>query len=166
MDAGGIMLKIVKQIWELDFPGLMNVYIEGNLEKAKEYGANGLSRVEREFYDYLREDFFCHRGAFYAVWKMDGRAVSALRMEPYQDGWLLEALETAPEQRGRGYARALVTAALAYLGSAVVYSHVSKQNEPSLRTHLTCGFEKYLNHAVYIDGTVTQRAYTLRYESK
>ena len=157
------MLNIVKKLEELDFPALMEVYIEGNEEKAADYGAGGLLRAEREFFEYLQEDFFKHAGAFYAVWRVEGRYISALRLEPYQDGWLLEALETAPEYRGRGYAKALVTAVLEYLDGAPVYSHVSKRNEASLRTHSACGFEKYLDHAVYVDGSVSQRAYTLRY---
>ena len=157
------MLNIVKKLEELDFPALMEVYIEGNEEKAADYGAGGLLRAEREFFEYLQEDFFKHAGAFYAVWRVEGRYISALRLEPYQDGWLLEALETAPEYRGRGYAKALVTAVLEYLDGAPVYSHVSKRNEASLRTHYACGFEKYLDHAVYVDGSVSQRAYTLRY---
>ena len=106
------MLQIVRRLEELDFSAIMDIYIEGNLEKAEEYGDGGLLRAEREFYDYLREDFFRQRDAFYAVWKVGGRYVSALRLEPYGDGWLLEALETAPAHRKQGYAKALVRAVL------------------------------------------------------
>ena len=160
------MLLVAKELSQLDFSGLMEIYIEGNLEKAEEYGAGGLLRAEREFYDYLRDDFFRRPGAFYAVWKTGGKAVSALRLEPHRDGWLLQALETAPDCRGKGYAQALMAAALDYLKDGPVYSHVSKRNEPSLRTHYACGFEVYLDHAAYLDGSVTRRAYTLRYMPK
>ena len=51
-------------------------------------------------------------------------------------------------------------------GSVRIYSHVSKKNLPSLRTHFHCGFQKYLDYAAYIDGSVNDRAYTLRYEKK
>ena len=160
------MLLIMKRLEELDFSALMDIYIEGNLEKAEEYGDGGLLRAEREFYDYLREDFFRQKGAFYAVWTEKGRYVSALRLEPYQDGWLLEALETAPDYRKLGYAKALMAAVLEQMGDAVVYSHVSKRNEASLRTHCACGFERYLDHVVYLDGSVTNRAVTLRYHGR
>ena len=160
------MLQIANRLEELDFPALMEVYIEGNQEKAEEYGDGGLLRVEREFRAYLRDDFFRVPGAFYAVWYADGAAVSALRMEPYQDGWLLEALETAPKHRRKGLAKALMLAVLDYMGGHTVYSHVSKRNEASLRTHFACGFEGYLDHAVYVDGSVTQRALTLKCSPK
>lgn len=158
------MLLIAKGLEELDFSALMEIYIEGNLEKAEEYGDGGLLRAEREFYDYLREDFFRQRDAFYAVWTERGRYVSALRLEPYKDGWLLEALETAPDDRKKGYAKALIKAVLVYMGQAKIYSHVSKGNEASLRTHCVCGFRKFQDHAVYLDGTVTHRSVTLKNE--
>ena len=157
------MLLIMKRLEELDFSALMDVYIEGNREKAEEYGDGGLLRAEREFFDYLREDFFRQKDAFYAVWQVAGQYVSALRLEPYGDGWLLEALETVPNHRKQGYAKALMAEVLDMMGEMVVYSHVSKRNEASLRTHYACGFQKHLDHVVYLDGSISNRAVTLRY---
>ena len=157
------MLQIAKRLEELDFSALIDIYSEGNLEKAEEYGDGGLLQAEREFYDYLREDFFRQKDAFYALWKVRGRYVSAMRLEPYGDGWLLEALETAPDHRRKGYAKELMHAVLDEMGHVIVYSHVSRRNEASLRTHYACGFQKHLDHVVYLDGSVTNRAITLRY---
>ena len=157
------MLQIAKRLEELDFSALMDIYCEGNLEKAEEYGDGGLLRAEREFYDYLREDFFRQKDAFYALWKVQGQYVSAMRLEPHGDGWLLEALETAPDHRRKGYAKELMHAVLDEMGHVIVYSHVSRRNEASLRTHYACGFQKHLDHVVYLDGSVTNRAITLRY---
>ena len=158
------MLLIMKRLEELDFSALMDVYIEGNLEKAEEYGDGGLLRAEWEFRDYLREDFFRQRNAFYAVWEEKGKYVSALRLEPHKDGWLLEALETAPDRRRKGYAKMLIGAVLELMGQTIVYSHVSKRNEASLRTHYACGFRKHLDYVVYLDGSVSRRAVTLKYD--
>lgn len=160
------MLLIAKRLEELDFPALMDIYIEGNREKADEYGDGGLLQAEREFYDYLREDFFRQRDAFYAVWVEQGKYVSALRLEPYKDGWLLEALETAPADRKRGCAKELMGSVLEMMGQSVIYSHVSKRNEASLRTHYACGFVKHLDHVVYLDGSVSHRGITLQYAGK
>jgi RimJ/RimL family protein N-acetyltransferase len=110
--------------------------------------------VEQDFYQYLRECFFTTEGAIYALWSPAGEYVSALRLEPYQDGLLLEALETAPGQRRKGYAADLITAVLQMVGETKVYSHVSKRNTASLRTHEKCGFHRVLEHAVYADGSV------------
>ena len=158
------MLLIMKRLEELDFSALMDVYIEGNLEKAEEYGDGGLLRAEWEFRDYLREDFFRQQDAFYAVWEEKGKYVSALRLEPHKDGWLLEALETAPDRRRKGYAKMLIGAVLELMGQTIVYSHVSKRNEASLRTHYACGFRKCLDYVVYLDGSVSRRAVTLKYD--
>ena len=160
------MLLIAKRLSDLNFSLLMDVYIEGNLEKAADYGEGGLLRAEQEFRDYLMEDFFRQKDAFYAVWLESEKYVSALRLEPFMDGWLLEALETAPDRRGSGYARRLISSVLDYMGGERIYSHVSKWNEASLRTHYACGFEVFLDHAVYVDGSVTNRSYTLRFMPK
>ena len=105
------MLEIVRSMGALDFEELMAVYRESNAENAQEQDIP-IAQVEQNFADYLREDFFRQKGAFYCLWKENGRTVSALRLEPFEDGLLLEALETMPEQRRRGYGKALVLAAL------------------------------------------------------
>ena len=137
----------------------MAVYEEGNLENAAEFWPNlsrgeQILRAEQEFYQYLQECFFPTKDACYALWTVGGKYVSALRLEPYQDGLLLEALETAPGQRRKGYAADLITAVLQMVGETKVYSHVSKRNTASLRTHEKCGFHRVLEHAVYADGSV------------
>lgn len=167
MDIGVIwMLLIAKRLCDLNFSLLMEVYFEGNLEKSVDYGEGGLLRAEQEFRDYLREDFFRQKDAFYAIWQESGKYISALRLEPFLDGWLMEALETVPDLRRRGYAKKLISAVLEYMGVERIYSHVYKWNEASLRIHYACGFEVYLDHAVYVDGSVTNRSYTLRFMAK
>ena len=41
---------------------------------------------------------------------------------------------------------------------------MSKRNEASLRTHYACGFRKHLDYVVYLDGSVSRRAVTLKYD--
>lgn len=153
------MICIAKSLQELDFCQLMEVYEEGNQENGMEFWPDlpqgqQILRAEQDFYQYLRECFFTTEGAVYALWEVDGAYVSALRLEPYQDGLLLEALETAPQRRRMGYASQLIRAVLEQVGEQKVYSHVSKRNTASLRTHASCGFHRILEHAVYADGSV------------
>lgn len=153
------MICIAKSLQELDFCQLMEVYEEGNQENGMEFWPDlpqgqQILRAEQDFYQYLRECFFTTEGAVYALWEVDGAYVSALRLEPYQDGLLLEALETAPQHRRMGYASQLIRAVLEQVGEQKVYSHVSKRNTASLRTHASCGFHRILEHAVYADGSV------------
>ncbi len=155
------MLIIAHSLKELHFRQLMDVYAQSNFEANK-----SLLESEQDFYTYLREYFFRDPKAFYAVWESDGAYRAALRMEPYKDGHLLEALETAPDERGKGYATMLVSGVLDWLseqGSVSVYSHVNRSNAASLAVHKACGFKKILDYAVYIDGSVLRDSVTLSY---
>lgn len=166
------MLHIYKSFSELDIEQLMLVYLQGNLENGSllypECGENEQRRrAEDDFISYLREDFFSHPNAFYAVWAPDGCYKAALRLEPYRDGLLLEALETAPEARRQGYATVLIRKVMSYLQPlkwTCIYSHIHKRNIASLNVHKKCGFQIISDSATYIDGTVTQSSYTLRYD--
>ena len=153
------MLYLAKSLQQLRFGDLMEVYAQTNLEKAEK---SGLLQAEQDFYQYLQDCFFRIPDAVYAIWVENGIYVSALRLEPYEDGLLLEALETAPQYRRRGYGEKLIRAVLDAAPQRI-YSHVSKKNVPSLAIHKKCGFCQVLDYAKYIDGSVAQNAVTLRY---
>lgn len=151
------MLIIAHTLKELQFGQLMAVYAQSNSRTDR-------LQAEQDFYTYLRECFFRDPKAFYAVWESDGVYRAALRMEPYKDGYLLEALETAPDERGKGYATMLVSSARDWLlaqESVSIYSHVKRSNAASLAVHKACGFKKILDYAVYIDGSVLRDSITL-----
>ena len=166
------MLITVNRLEKLSFGALMEIYLEANREHGMELAPEEpedrqIQLSEQDFYAYLHDGFFTQKGAMYCIWEENGRYISALRLEPFRDGLLLEALETAPEQRRRGYAVRLIQAVQKMLeeqGSVRIYSHVDKKNAASLKTHARCGFEVYLDYAAYIDGNVNRRACTLRYE--
>lgn len=163
------MLLLIKKLRDLRFSSLMAVYEEGNRENAAEFfpgesPERQLALAEQEFYSYLAQVFFPTPGALYALWEEDGEYVSALRLEPYRDGLLLEALETAPGQRRKGYALKLVHAVQERFAGRKLYSHVGKLNEASLKTHEKCGFRRIQEYAVYIDGSVNNRCCTLLFE--
>lgn len=164
------MLIIAENLNALDFEQLMDIYIEGNQENAEEfwpelpYGER-LERAKKGFRQYLETGFFSKDGARYMIWEIKGKYICALRLEPFQDGLLMEALETIPGERRKGHASNLIHSVQAWLGHGKIYSHVSKRNTASLATHARCGFEKYLDHSVYSDGTVNEKAYTMRYEA-
>lgn len=164
------MLIIAHKLSNLDFSKLMQVYQEGNIENGADRYPH-LSAVrqeaaaEQDFYQYLNEVFFLQEHSFYAVWENEGAYVSALRIEPYRDGFLLCALETAPGLRCRGYASLLIENVICYLskqGDGVLYSHISKKNMASLAVHRKFGFSVTDAHAVYSDGSVSNHSYTLK----
>ena len=165
------MLVIAKSFRDLRFSELMQVYEQSNLEAAEERKTLppmfALQLAEQDFRQYLQEVFFRTKGAVYCLWEEKGCYVSALRLEPYRDGLLLEALETKPSCRKLGYATTLIQAAQQHLmrsENAKLYSHVNKRNVASIQTHKKCGFRVISDCAVYINGSVDYRCCTLLYE--
>lgn len=165
------MLLIIDKLKNLSFSRLMAVYEEGNQENAAEFWPDmeegqRILRAEQEFHQYLREIFFPTEGAVYCIWEERGQYVSALRLEPYRDGLLLEALETVPMERKNGYATRLIAAVQEAYPNVKIYSHVHKRNIPSLKIHEKCGFQRIAENAVYADGSVTDRSCTLCWEEE
>ena len=166
------MLQIFHSMKELVFSQLMDVYEESNRLNGSELYPNcssfeQLREAEQDFLNYLTSVFFRQENSFYAIWKENNKYVSALRVEPYADGILLCALETAPKERHKGFAYALLLSVIekmAKQGSGTIYSHVSKANMASLNVHLKSGFAVLKDHAVYSDGSVVHNCYTLAYK--
>ena len=162
------MLRIYTNVDALDFRQLMYVYEEWNI-------LNGVARypnlggnlqilyAEQDFYHFLK-DFFRYDDAMYCLWEVEGLYKSALRLERYDDGLLLEALETAPQERRSGFAKQLILSVLIYArnnGFEKIYSHISKENQISLSLHLSCDFNIISENAVFIDNTYHSDYYTL-----
>ena len=162
------MLRIYRRESELNFAKLKAVYRQTNgLSAEKMYPREEPSLAqfwaEDAFEQYVREDFFTVPGAIYAVWEEDERYLSAVRMEPYRDGYLLSSLETTPEFRRMGHGEKLVRAVIE-LSEKPVYAHVYKNNAASLALHQKCGFQQISDFASLLDGTVTQAACTMRFK--
>ena len=163
------MLQVFHSMKELSFSQLMDVYEESNSLNGSEIYHNlsqfeQLHEAEQDFFNYLTSVFFRQEDSFYAVWDAGKKYTSALRIEPYLDGVLLCGLETAPGERRKGYAYALLTSLIEYLqeqGSGIIYSHVSKKNVSSLNVHFKTGFQIIKEYAVYSDGSVVNNCYTL-----
>lgn len=161
-----MLIEEIHSLSSVRFGQLMEVYLEGNLENGRERypflsPSEQLLSAEQDFYQYLSE-FFRTSGSFYLVLSQQERYLTALRMEPYKDGLLLEALETRPEERRKGYASELLLRCrkIAAEQATKIYSHISKRNLPSIAVHERCGFRRILDYAVYVDGSVNDRAYT------
>lgn len=165
------MLQIITESRNLDFFLLTKVYQQSNDEKASQMN-HKLSNNERallvqqDFIDYMHA-FFCQSGSFVAVWVEDGEYCAAARVEPFEDGFLLNGLETSPDYRNRGIGTNLLQSIVSYVQEKnlkPLYSHVSKSNHPSLRVHDKCGFVRIKDCARYIDGSVYWSSCTLCYK--
>ena len=161
---------------DLDFPKLMEVYRESNLDNIAYFfpeetdRERGLRAVEAGFRDYLTGDFFASPGNRYYVLEDGGSWVSAIRLFPVpeQPGvWYAEALETAPEQRRKGYARRMMEMLFDLLvreGPFELWDTVHRQNAASLAFHRSLGFEIVQDPAVCpLNGHVNPQSCGLRY---
>ena len=165
------MLLLCNRLSQLRFGQLMQVYAQGAAENGAEFypdlSANEqILRAEQDFYAYLQTGFFTQHGDLYCIWEEKGVYISALRLQKFQDGLLLEALETHPDYRRQGYAGRLIQAVLEELRPQKLYSHIGHKNLASQATHLKCGFRKIADHARYADGSVNSYCGTYLYETE
>lgn len=159
------MLKIAEHLDELRFDELAELYhddleVEGVDDRDLEPGDDWFAGMKAEFGVYLSARFFSRSErlnnvrSFYAIWEAEGKYVSAVRVHVYEQGLLLEALQTREDARGKGYAAALLGAVLAYLvqrGQFKVYAHVRDWKTQAARLLETYGFRRILDYAVRKD---------------
>lgn len=167
------MIITIKSYSELDERRLMDLYSEGNIENAEELypdddRAQAVRKVEESFLDFLKNKFFASEGSEYFVLVENGEWVSALRTSRIRNRlYYMEALETRPDMRQRGYAKKLLLEVLGELkkrGRFELYCCVSKKNEPSIRTHLAAGFAIVSENGYsYLQNSTNERTYGLGY---
>ena len=162
------MFKIIRSIDEINFHSITYVYAESlrcnaAAHRCADWEIEDILEAEQDLYSFLKV-FLSDKESFVAVWEIDGRYTTALRLEPYENGYLISGLETAPADRGKGYAKQLMVHLLNYLDGnkfAPIYSHIDKSNSASIAVHKAVGFALCKDCASFIDGSVSHRAYTM-----
>lgn len=157
---------------DMDFEKLLAVYEEGTeLQGAALYPEETAMMqkrlAERDFEEYLRYTFFRQKDAVYCVLAENDSYISAARLEPYGDGYLLSALETGPYFRRKGYGKLLLRELINFCtdrGMLPIYSHVANENLSSMGLHLQCGFQIQKEFARFLDGSVSANSKTLVYK--
>lgn len=128
---------------------VQSVYKEASYELAKEKHPDmeDLTEAIREEENYYVEKFLSKfllkEEHAYCVLEENGEWVSALRLAKCDGYHFMEAMETAPAHRHKGYASKLMTEVLKYLAenhTGILRSNVRKTNVASLATHRKCGF--------------------------
>ena len=129
-------------------------------ELPEESDDESLALLRAEFTVYLSARFFSKPEIlpgirpFYAVWEVGGKYVSALRVDVHSRGLSLEALCTAANERGKGYATELLKATaahLAQLGHFDLYALVPKHGKPVKRILQSVGFIRILDYGTRQD---------------
>ena len=142
-------LLVCREFDRVDKAPFMNVYKESSSENAVRWypelsAEAALQKYEEGYADYMAHGF-ADEGGLSFILQENGVYVCALRLFPRGDGqFYLEALETHPAYRQRGYGTQLLNKMTAYLAAEnpffTVTSHVKKTNTASIRTHLAAGF--------------------------
>ena len=146
------MLLKVTEYGKLDERKLMDVYAESNFENTDFFFPDvsdkntAVKKVEEGFLDFLMNVFFRQQeDASYWVIEENGVWVSALRTCRVEENtYYLEALETRPDQRKKGYASLLLSGVVNEMnknGAFRLCDCVGKKNTASVKTHIKCGFK-------------------------
>ena len=142
------MLIKADELSALDRGQFFAIYEEGIRENAAEFYTKddpmeAVRKEEASFGEFLK-GFFTKPGNTYWILAENGVWISALRLSEIEEGfYYLEALETRPDRRKKGYAAKLLNSVIETLkqqGSFRICDCVHKRNLPSVRTHLRCGF--------------------------
>ena len=159
---------------ELDKRKLMDIYAESNFENTEYFYPDepdknaAVNKVESGFLDFLKNEFFKQTKAAYWVFEVDGTWVCALRTCEIHPGlYYLEALETKPDFRKKGYGSLLLSGVLEAMkaeGSFRLCDCVSKKNTASLKTHEKCGFQIVSEEGYdYLHGEADDHDYGLEF---
>lgn len=130
---------ITKKIEEIDFNKLMDIYEESNWENLsmvesdidEKSDKNILYQKVRQAYtDYLKNDFLKSGKNYLAILIDEKSYLSALRLFDEGKYFLLEALETNPSFRRKGYGEKLLSKVLDnFANREEIRSEVGKNNK-------------------------------------
>ena len=168
------MLVKISEYRKIDTRKLMDVYSESNYENTEYFFPDepdkeaAVQKVEAGFLDFLKNDFFNKADAAYWILEINGVYVSALRTCMIQkDLYYLEALETRPDYRRKGYGAILLSGvadSLKESGPFRLCSCVSKKNTASLKTHEKSGFQVVSEEGYdYLNGEADNHDFGLEY---
>ena len=174
METGEGTIEIVDSFDRIDGRKLMDLYAESNTENAEFFypglqdKREALEKTEADYLDYLKNDFFSVAGNLYVIYEADGIWLSSLRLYRIKDGfYYLEALETHPDHRRKGYGACLLDGLLNVLkaqGPFQICDCVGKQNRASLSVHEKCGFRIVSDAGYdYLANETDTRCYGLQY---
>lgn len=135
------MLTVVKQVDEETIDRFFSVYSESMEDLKRNYSS--IAEMKSAYAAFL-SDFIADPKQLVLVEKTDSIWVSGLRAVETKPGhWFLEAVETKPEERKKGYGKNLLLHTIQYLqsiGMMELSCTISKRNMGSQVLHKKCGF--------------------------
>ncbi len=148
-----MQVVFTNKIAEIDFDKLMDVYEESNRENMSnasdfignlgDFSSEEIYKTYRNsFISYLKDEFLANKENYLVILKDKDVYLSALRLHHRKDYYLIEALETNPDFRNKGYGERLLRDLLKEFKDKTVFrSEVAISNEKSLALHKKVGFK-------------------------
>ena len=138
---GKYMIKIITQIDEITISSLLSVYSESMDDMKTNFATDTEMCVA--YASFLRE-FAKKPNQLIIVETFNDEWVSALRaIETTEGHWFLEAVETKPNKRKKGFGKDLLLHTIDYLknrGMTEITCTISHNNHKSQALHGKCGF--------------------------
>ncbi len=168
------MILEINTFDQVDERKLMDVYQESNTENTHYFYPDlsnqdeALQKVECDYLSYIENDFLANRKNRYMILEHDGIWVCALRLYCVNDKlYYIEALETHPAYRRKGYATQLLAGMINLLkerGAYTIRDCVDKKNTASLVTHQKAGFMIYSSEGYdYLQHETDNESYGLQF---
>lgn len=135
------MINVVTQIDDSEILQLFSVYSESMNDMRTHFASN--TEMIAAYTAFL-QDFIKNPKHRIIVETNNNAWVSALRaIETIEGHWFLEAVETKPEERNKGFGEKLLRHSIDYLksiGMVEITCTISKKNFASQALHEKCGF--------------------------
>lgn len=167
------MLIEITTFDQVDKRNLMAIYRESNIENTSYFYPDvtdkndALQKVECDFLQYIEKDFLAGSKNRYMILEHNGIWVCALRLYCVDGLYYIEALETRPEHRRKGYAAQLLSGVIVLLkgqGAYTIRDCVDKKNTASLLTHRKAGFVIYSDKGYdYLQNETDNESYGMQY---
>lgn len=126
-----------------------------------------LNKYEQSFLEYMHKEFWEEKGIQFLL-EDDTGYRSGLRLYPGEDNrFFIEALETRPDSRRKGYSKTLLKEIIVELkkkyDSFTIYDDVYKTNIASINTHLSAGYTQSKDFFIEQDGSRNDKKVTFQY---
>ena len=168
------MIIEINSFDQVDGRKLMDVYGESNIENTDYFYPDvsnkdeALQKVECDYLNYIENDFLAESKNQYMILERDGIWVCALRLYCVDDRlYFIEALETHPAYRRKGYAAQLLAGVIDLLkrrGAFTIRDCVDKKNTASFLTHQKVGFVIYSDEGYdYLQNETDKESYGMQF---
>lgn len=133
------------------------------------YGSDKYARaaLAQDYSDFIAEFITQNDRYIFAVKENETYAAVLRIIQMSEFGWYIEAMETAPQYRRKGFARYLLKQTLRCmrnLGAKTIISVIGNDNLASLALHISCGFTDTGKTPKDIEGAPFERFSIFEYQ--